>query len=270
MTKLPVSLLLAAVLATFALSGGAQQPAAGAASGAAAPAASGTAPAASAAAPGASGVTAAPPVAASSEPGPGPAAATPAPAAPNTVATAATGKPDPAAGEAKFGTVCAACHGQGGNSGTPANPKLAAQHPAYIVKQLTEFKSGKRTSPIMQGFASQLTDADMKNIAAYVGVQKASPGFAKDKELVSLGEKIYRGGGQARQLPACAGCHSPNGAGIPAQYPRVSGQHADYTVSQLVAFRDGIRKNSPQMAQIAAKLNDREIRAVADYIAGLR
>ncbi|MEJ8837924.1 c-type cytochrome [Ramlibacter sp. AN1133] len=199
-----------------------------------------------------------------------PAAAAPAAAAPAAVATAANGKPDPAAGEAKFGTVCAACHGQGGNSGTPANPKLSAQHPSYIVKQLTEFKSGKRPNPIMQGFASQLTEADMKNIAAYVGSQKASPGFAKDKELVSLGERIYRGGAQNRQLPACAGCHSPNGAGIPAQYPRLSGQHADYTASQLVAFRDGIRKNSPQMAQIAAKLNDREIRAVADYIAGLR
>ena len=85
-----------------------------------------------------------------------------------------------------------------------------------------------------------------------------------------LGEKIYRGGMQGRELPACAGCHSPNGAGIPAQYPRLSGQHADYTASQLVAFRDGIRKNSPQMSQIAAKLNDREIRAVSDYIAGLR
>ena len=262
MIKSPVSLLLATVLAAFALQTGAQQPAASAASPAA--------PAASAAAPGASGLTVAPPAAPAAEAAPGPAAATPAPAAPNAVAAAATGKPDPAAGETKFGTVCVACHGQGGNSGTPANPKLAAQHPAYVVKQLTEFKSGKRPNPIMQGFASQLTEVDMKNIAEYVGSQKPSPGFAKDKELVTLGEKIYRGGAQNRQLAACAGCHSPNGAGIPAQYPRLSGQHADYTASQLVAFRDGIRKNSPQMAQIAAKLNDREIRAVADYIAGLR
>jgi cytochrome c553 len=262
--KSPVSLLLASVLAAFALHAGAQQPAPAAAS-APAPAA-----AASAAAPGASGLTVAPPTASSSQPAPGPAAATPSATAPNVVAATATGKADPAAGEAKFGTVCAACHGQGGNSGTPANPKLSAQHAAYTVKQLQEFKSGKRPNPIMQGFASQLTDADMKNIAAYVGAQKASPGFAKDKELVSLGEKIYRGGVQGRALPACAGCHSPNGAGIPAQYPRLSGQHADYTASQLVAFRDGIRKNSPQMSQIAAKLNDREIRAVADYIAGLR
>ena len=96
------------------------------------------------------------------------------------------------------------------------------------------------------------------------------PGFAKEKDLVTLGEKIYRGGIQDRDIPACAGCHSPNGAGIPSQYPRLSGQHAEYTASQLVAFRDGLRKNSPQMKDIAAKLNDREIRALADYVAGLR
>jgi cytochrome c553 len=100
--------------------------------------------------------------------------------------------------------------------------------------------------------------------------QKAKPGFAKEKALVSLGERIYRGGIADRQVPACAGCHSPNGAGIPSQYPRLSGQHADYSVSQLVAFRDGVRNNNLQMSQIAAKMNDREIKAVSDYIAGLR
>jgi cytochrome c553 len=110
----------------------------------------------------------------------------------------------------------------------------------------------------------------MKNVAAFVGGKKAKAGFAKDKELVALGERIYRGGIADRQVAACAGCHSPNGAGVPAQFPRLSGQHADYTASQLVAFRDGARKNSVQMSQVAAKMNDREIRAVADYIAGLR
>jgi cbb3-type cytochrome c oxidase subunit III len=232
------SLLLASVLAASALPTLAQHTA---------PAAGASAAAASAAAPAASGPSAAP-----------------------TTVAAATAKPDLAQGDAKFTAVCAACHGAGGNSGTPANPKLAQQHPDYIVKQLQEFKSGKRPSPIMQGFAAQLTEQDMKNIAAYVTSQKAKPGFAKDKELVTLGEKLYRGGLQSRMLPACAGCHSPNGAGIPAQYPRLSGQHADYTAGQLVAFRDGVRKNSPQMQQIAAKMSDREIRAVADYIAGLR
>lgn len=252
MNKKPASLLLAAVLATSAFLSVAQQPAA---------------PAASAAAPGASGLMVAPPQAPGTAPGPS--AATPAPAAPATQAAPA-GKADIAAGDAKYTAVCAACHGAGGNSGTPANPRLSQQHPAYIVKQLQEFKNGKRPSPIMQGFAAQLTEQDMVNIGAYLGTQKAKPGFAKDRELVSLGEKIYRGGLQDRNLPACSGCHSPNGAGVPAQYPRLSGQHADYTASQLVAFREGVRKNSPQMSQIAARLNDREIRAVSDYVAGLR
>lgn len=237
MNKKPASLLLAAVLAMSAFLSVAQQTGA---------------PAGGAASPST--------------------AATPAPAAPVAPAAPAApvGKADIAAGDAKYNAVCASCHGAGGNSGTPANPRLSQQHPAYLVKQLQEFKSGKRPSPIMQGFAAQLTEQDMANIGAYLGAQQAKPGFAKDRELVSLGEKIYRGGLQDRQLPACTGCHSPNGAGVPAQYPRLSGQHADYTYSQLVAFRDGVRKNSPQMAQIAAKLNDREIRAVSDYVAGLR
>jgi cytochrome c553 len=191
-----------------------------------------------------------------------PAAAAPAPKKP--------AKPDLVAGEARFTAVCAACHGADGNSGSPANPKLAQQHPEYLVKQLQEFKSGKRANAIMQGFAATLSDEDMKNIAYWVASKPAKPGFAKDKELVALGERIYRGGIADRQIAACAGCHSPNGAGVPAQYPRLGGQHADYTVAQLTAFRDGVRKNSVQMNQVAAKLNDREIKAVSDYIAGLR
>jgi cytochrome c553 len=179
-------------------------------------------------------------------------------------------KPDLAKGEAIFSAACAACHGADGNSGVPANPKLAQQHPEYLVKQLQEFKSGKRANAIMSGFASTLSDEDMKNISYWVTAKVAKPGFAKEKELVSLGEKIYRGGITDRQVPACAGCHSPNGAGIPSQYPRLGGQHADYAVAQLTAFRDGVRKNNLQMTQVAAKMNDREIKAVSDYIAGLR
>ena len=179
-------------------------------------------------------------------------------------------KPDMAKGEATFTAVCASCHGADGNSGSPANPKLAQQHPDYIVKQLQEFKSGKRANAIMSGMVAALSDNDMKNIAAWVGSKQAKPGFAKDKELVTLGERIYRGGIADRQVPACAGCHAPNGAGIPAQYPRLSGQHAEYAVAQLTSFRDGGRKNSLQMTQVAAKMNDREIKAVSDYIAGLR
>ena len=190
---------------------------------------------------------------------------TPAPGVPAKVA-----KPDLVKGEATYAAICAACHGADGNSGTPAYPKLAQQHPEYLVKQLQEFKSDKRANAIMKGFASALTEDDMRNISFWVTSKPAKSGFAKDKELVALGERIYRGGIADRQVPACAGCHSPNGAGIPSQYPRLSGQHAEYSVAQLTAFRDGVRKNSLQMNQVAAKLNDREIKAVADYIAGLR
>lgn len=179
-------------------------------------------------------------------------------------------KPDLVKGEASFTAVCAACHGADGNSGTPTNPKLAQQHPEYLVKQLQEYKAGKRQNAIMQGMAAALSEEDMKNIAYWVTTKKSKPGFAKDKELVALGERIYRGGIADRQVAACAGCHSPTGAGIPSQYPRLGGQHADYTTAQLTYFRDGVRKNSVQMSQVAAKLNDREIKALSDYIAGLR
>ncbi|MGM9515055.1 c-type cytochrome [Roseateles sp. DB2] len=181
----------------------------------------------------------------------------------------APAKPDLAKGQATA-QVCAACHTADGSRGSPANPILQGQHADYLVKQLTEFKAGKRDNPVMKGMASTLSEEDMKNVAAFYASKQAKPGFSKDKTLVTLGEKIYRGGIADRQIPACAGCHSPNGAGIPAQYPRLSGQHSDYTELQLNGFRAGTRGNSPQMAAIAAKMNDREIKAVADYIAGLR
>ena len=197
-------------------------------------------------------------------------------AAPTAAAPAKPAKPDPAKGDTLFNagsaTVqsCASCHNADGNSAIPANPKLAQQHPEYIVKQLEEFKSGKRKSAIMKPLASALSEQDMRDIAWFVGSKKVKTGFSKDKDTIAMGEKIYRGGIADRQIPACAGCHSPTGAGIPAQYPRLGGQHADYTVAQLVAFRDGVRLNSAPMTGVAAKLNDREIKAVADYIAGLR
>ncbi len=179
-------------------------------------------------------------------------------------------KPDLAKGEASFTAVCSACHGADGNSAIPANPKLAQQHPQYLIKQLQQFKSGVRKNAIMMGMAATLSEDDMRNVAFWLASKQAKPGFAKDKELVVMGERIYRGGIADRHIPACAGCHSPNGAGIPYQYPRLSGQHADYSVAQLTAFRDGVRQNSLQMTQVAAKLNDREIKALSDYIAGLR
>ena len=185
-------------------------------------------------------------------------------------AQAQTAKPDLAKGAASYGAVCVACHAADGNSTTPVNPKLAQQHPEYLIKQLQEFKSGKRKNAVMQGFASALSDDDMRNIAYWLADQKAKGGAATDKDLVKLGERIYRGGIADRQIAACAGCHSPNGAGIPAQYPRLSGQHADYTAAQLQQFRSGARANNVQMTGVAAKMTDMEIKAVSDYIAGLR
>lgn len=199
-----------------------------------------------------------------------PAKTAPADAVPAKEAPAKAAKPDLAKGAEKFGAVCAACHGADGNSGTPANPKLAGQHPEYLVKQLQEFKSGKRKNAIMAGFAGVLSDEEMRNISYWAASQKPKAGFAKDKELVALGEKIYKGGIADRQIAACAGCHSPTGAGIPAQYPRLAGQHADYVIGSLNGYRDGSRANAVQMKGVAAKMNDREIKAVADYVAGLR
>jgi cytochrome c553 len=178
-------------------------------------------------------------------------------------------KPNLAKGEALFNQTCVACHAANGNSAIAANPKLSAQHPEYLVKQLQEFKSGKRDSAVMKGMAMGLSDEDMRNMAYWLAAQKPKAGAATNKDLVALGERIYRGGVADRQIAACAGCHSPNGAGIPAQYPRLSGQHAEYVANQLNAFRSGTRKNSLQMTQVAAKLNDQEIKAVSDYIAGL-
>jgi cytochrome c553 len=178
-------------------------------------------------------------------------------------------KADPAKGQ-QLAAACGACHTQDGSRGVPANPILQGQHAEYLVKQLTEFKAGKRKNPIMSGMAAPLSEEDMKHIAAFYASKQAKPGFAKVKDTVSLGEQIYRGGIAAKQVPACAGCHSPNGAGMPAQYPRVGGQHGDYAEAQLLAFRSGARGNSAQMMAIAAKMNDREIKAVADYLTGLR
>jgi cytochrome c553 len=185
-------------------------------------------------------------------------------------AAAAPVKPDLAKGE-QLAAACAACHTQDGSRGAPANPILQGQHPEYLYKQLAEFKAGKRKNAIMSGMAASLpTDEDMKNVAAFYASKKAKPGFAKSKDSVALGEQIYRGGIASKQVPACAGCHSPDGAGIPAQYPRIGGQHADYAEAQLLAFRAGTRANGPMMMTIAGRMNDKEIKAVSDYLAGLR
>ncbi|MGQ0442845.1 MAG: c-type cytochrome [Methylophilaceae bacterium] len=166
--------------------------------------------------------------------------------------------------------VCAACHGVDGNSAIALNPKLAGQHPEYLLKQLANFKEGKRANAVMSGMVANLSADDMKNFAYYYANQKQTLGKAKSNGSGSLGEKIYRGGIAATQVPACAACHGANGAGIPKQFPRVSGQHADYAYQQLKTFRTAERANAPMMMVIAAKMTDAEMQAVADYMQGLR
>lgn len=187
-------------------------------------------------------------------------------------------KADPAKGEALYSngdaarniTACVACHGAAGNSTIAQNPKLASQHDAYLTKQLAEFKSGQRNNPVMSGIAKALNDGDIRNIAAYLDTQQPKPGAARNKDIVEFGKKIYRAGIAEKNIPACAGCHGANGTGIPALFPRLAGQHQDYTVAQLTAFRSNGRKNSPQMVTIAKRMSDDEIQAVADYVAGLK
>ena len=174
------------------------------------------------------------------------------------------------AAEKTVQTVCAACHGADGNSAIALNPKLAGQHPEYLLKQLINFKEGKRANAVMAGMVANLTPEDMKGLAAYFAGQKQTLAKAKSNGVGSLGEKIYRGGIAATNVPACASCHGANGAGIPKQFPRLAGQHADYALAQLRAFRLGERANAPMMMTIAAKMTDAEMQAVADYMQGLR
>lgn len=183
---------------------------------------------------------------------------------------AAAAKPDLAAGEAKATAVCSACHTADGSRGAATYPILQGQHPEYLAKQLNEFKSGKRKNAVMTGMAAPLSEADIRNVSAFYASKKAKDGFAKNKDTVALGEKIYRGGIAKKAVPACASCHGANGSGIPAQYPRLGGQHADYIKAQMTAFRQGERGNAPMMATISAILSDKEIDALSDYIAGLR
>jgi cbb3-type cytochrome c oxidase subunit III len=178
-------------------------------------------------------------------------------------------KPDPAKGATISATVCAACHTADGSRGIPTNPILQGQHADYLVKQLTEFKSGKRDYAVMKAMASTLSDDDMRNVAAFYASKTAKPGLSKNPATVELGKKIWRGGIAEKSVPACAGCHGPTGAGIPAQYPRLGGQHAEYVSGELGLFRSGKRANNAQMMTIAARLSDAEIAAVSDYVEGL-
>lgn len=193
-------------------------------------------------------------------------------AATTAFANPAAVKGDPKAAESIVNQVCAACHSVDGNSAIPANPKLAGLNAEYINKQLTEFKSGARNNAIMAGMVASLSPQDMLNLAAYYSAQKPKPDTAKDQVLALTGQKIFRGGVQGTGVPACASCHGPQGQGIPAQFPRLAGQHADYTYAQLNAFRLGERANdaAKMMRSIAVKMTDADMKAVASYIQGLR
>lgn len=166
--------------------------------------------------------------------------------------------------------ACVSCHGAAGNSTIAANPKLAGQVEAYTYKQLLDFTTPNRGNPVMSSYAKMLSDDEKKNIAAYLGTQTQKAGAARNKDSVELGKKIYRGGIAGTGVAACASCHGANGNGIPAQFPRLAGQHQDYTISQLQSFKGGARKNSVQMTTLAKRMSDDEMKAVADYIAGLK
>lgn len=187
------------------------------------------------------------------------------------VAGSAQAAGDAKAGQTKAG-VCFGCHGVNGVSTNPAWPKLAGQHEKYIAKQLADFKAGKtRKDPIMSGQAAALSEQDMADLAAFFAKQKAAMGKA-DKAKVALGEKIYRGGNSSKGVAACMGCHTPNGKGNPAAgFPALSGQHATYTIKALKDFRSGARANdiNGMMRNVAKKMSDKEIEAVASYISGL-
>jgi cytochrome c553 len=194
------------------------------------------------------------------------------------LAQAPAGKPDLARAESIVKEVCAACHGIDGNSATPVNPNLAGQHAEYITRQLTHFQAGIRANPVMQGMAAALKPDEMKALGIYFSQQKPKGLAAKDAALATAGQKLYRGGDSSIGMPACAACHSPNGAGVPKNYPRLAGQYADYTYAQLKAFRTGERgadkegkdTNGKIMAAIAARMTETEMKALAEYTSGLR
>jgi cytochrome c553 len=194
------------------------------------------------------------------------------------LAQAPAAKPDLARAETIVKEVCAACHGVDGNSASPVNPNLAGQTAEYITLQLAHFQAGIRVNAVMQGMAATLKPEEMKALGIYFSQQKPKGLAAKDAALATAGQKLYRGGDSASGMPACAACHSPTGAGIPKNYPRLAGQYADYTYAQLKAFRDGERgadkagkdSNGRIMATISARMSDPQMRALAEYTAGLR
>jgi cytochrome c553 len=183
--------------------------------------------------------------------------------------TTAAVKGDAAAGKTKTES-CAGCHGEDGNASAPMFPKLAGQHPAYLSKQLREFKSGKRVDPTMNAMAGSLTDADIADISAWYAQHKVK---AEKPEVTELGQKIYRTGLPSKGVPACAACHGPKGEGNPTSaYPQLGGQYSSYIAKILHDYKSVERNSDPNeiMRSIANRLNDEEINAVSDYVTGLQ
>ena len=187
-----------------------------------------------------------------------------------TVLAAPQPKGDPVKGKAVADRICVSCHMADGNSVAANYPILAGQHAGYIVKQLKAFKTSVRKDPNMLGMSAALSDADMRDVAAWYSTQTIKPREANDPKLIPLGQKVYRAGNPVTKVPACMACHGPGGAGIPVQYPRVSSQHAAYIVKQLNDLRAGTVRTDPVMSPIAARMTDAEIKAVADYMSGLQ
>ena len=181
----------------------------------------------------------------------------------------AVSKPDVERGKQIATTVCAACHGPVGLSTAPTNPNLAGQHAGYIAAQLTAFKSATRPSPIMQGMAAGLSPEDMRNVGAYFEMQKPAESDARDKALALRGQEVWRGGIKSLGVPACAGCHGAAGHGIPAMFPRLAGQYPDLNLGWLKAYATGARPNTV-MGPIASRLSENDMKAVVEYISGLR
>jgi len=187
------------------------------------------------------------------------------------VVTTANAGGDAAAGQTKSST-CVACHGADGNSTNPEWPKLAGQHADYVSKQLADFKQGEsRSNSMMAPMVAELSPEDMEDLGAYYASQSAAAGVA-DEDYLSLGEQIYHGGNLDTGLPACMACHGPSGSGVRgAGFPVLAGQHATYTINQLLMFRASERSNdrNAMMRQIAQRMTEEEIKAVSEYMAGL-
>lgn len=178
-------------------------------------------------------------------------------------------KGDAAKGKEVVDKVCIACHGPDGNSPVPNFPKLAGTHASYLLKQLEDFKKKRRHSDIMAPIVTELSDADMANLAVYFSEQKAAPGVVGNPALLDAGKQVWNEGNPKSGVPACSGCHGEKGQGD-ERYPRLAGQYVEYTTMELNLFRESKRKNDKKLMQaVADRMTEQEIKAVAEYIASL-